>query len=1137
MIHFHDEQLAALDLHVHCAVHANAGSGKTSVLTYRFLKILIETPTTLDQIVAITFTRASAAEMRERVHSRLVSLLQNPEERLFFTTSLTDEQLCIRIRGWINEIGQSRISTYHSFCSSIIRQYADELELETDVRDLEEAEAAALSAEAVDDAMREALAPGSPLRDATLALFDHVTIQSATDIITRIARSRQFGNNLQEKVSMDAASWMQKQHTELLRLKREFAIEVLDNAIEVLLPHYEFEIYRNAVEQLQSFRSSVLQASVAEAVELTNSALSHWFTLKGELQAKHYKTTKEFVPVRPTMSKSALAVFESLQTPWTPDREIQLFEITKLLLHLGTSALNKYTAKKRERNCLDFDDMIGMVIHLLKDPAIASSIQNSIHYLMVDEFQDTDPEQYRLLELLIPALIGRDTCGPNLFIVGDDKQSIYGFRDADVRLFRRATQAMKKANLARGTDDGYRHLARSYRMHQDLCAVVNGICGSAFGSVDAPEPDDLLSYDVAYADLIAGRAVPSIDGLGTCSLVIDSDNEIQSIARTIVRILNGTIQKDIAELNQESGELTIRAARPDDIVVLMPKNESLQAMAETLRSYGVPFQMHNGRSFFSRPEVCDIRAMLTTCIDPADDLATAITMRSPFLRCNDAEITAASLAGRKSSMQDGLLQLVQENRATPALLAAHSLFERWSTEILTKPTPEFIRSVLHVTQWHETIANEPRRDQILANVEKVIDIIRSTMEGTGAGIHDAIAAIEPPLVDREREGSVVLEQGVVQLMTVHASKGLEFGIVILCGLDSGTRTSTTVFTDQLGFTFSLPEKIASLDDPTSLIDTPQLLSHELNKRLDARRNDAESRRKLYVALTRAKMHVILSIKKDNADANSKGLALVVAKALRGPFSNIPYASIYPGTEDVAYNGGVATRKEADFTYAIDAPPPTLISPSKLLHFTSHDDHSYANDSLPIGGTVYGSAVHDALAAVVRAFQSMPVESVSAEIVRVLSMHDLDRTAALEAVMEIMALLNSPFIQQHASLLATSRIETQLVGALNDMVFQGILDVRMHTNATSIEVWDWKTNRVASEDHLLAVAESYMIQMLTYAWLCLRAYPECTTVITRLVFTKAAGKGLTTIDYSRTWQRDEMPAMEASLMQAASAHQR
>ncbi|MCX6140502.1 MAG: hypothetical protein NTX15_06720, partial [Candidatus Kapabacteria bacterium] len=193
------------------------------------------------------------------------------------------------------------------------------------------------------------------------------------------------------------------------------------------------------------------------------------------------------------------------------------------------------------------------------------------------------------------------------------------------------------------------------------------------------------------------------------------------------------------------------------------------------------------------------------------------------------EITSAAITGRKSSLRDGLAQFVQGGSASQALIHAHSLFEEWALRIMSSPLPEFIRNALHDTRWHETIADEQRRDQILANVEKVIDIVRDTLEGTGAGIHDTIKALEPPEVDREREGEVVIESGAVQIMTIHAAKGLEFGIVILAGLGSGGGNASTILTDQLGLTFGLPAKVASLDDPTKLVRVSPVLSHDMNK--------------------------------------------------------------------------------------------------------------------------------------------------------------------------------------------------------------------------------------------------------------------------------------------------------------------
>ncbi|MBK6761488.1 MAG: PD-(D/E)XK nuclease family protein [Ignavibacteria bacterium] len=165
------------------------------------------------------------------------------------------------------------------------------------------------------------------------------------------------------------------------------------------------------------------------------------------------------------------------------------------------------------------------------------------------------------------------------------------------------------------------------------------------------------------------------------------------------------------------------------------------------------------------------------------------------------------------------------------------------------------------------------------------------------------------------------------------------------------------------------------------------------------------------------------------------------------------------------------------------------------------------------------------------FTGMSDEALTSEIVRALSMHDLDRTVALDAVTEILALLESSLLTSNTHHLSTARLETRLVGALNQIVFQGVMDVRFHPNDTTIEIWDWKTNNVASSDHLESVAAEYQIQMCTYAWLCLRSYPECSTVRTRLVFTKAASKGLHQIDHVQEWKREDMEEMEGAMMEA------
>lgn len=1129
---FHAGQLAALDLTVHCAVHANAGSGKTSVLTHRFLKILAETQKPMDSVVAITFTRAAAAEMKERIHRRLVELRQSPEARAAFAHAGSDDAFVTNIRGWINECGRARISTFHSFCSSIIRQYADELNIDADVRDIEEAEASVLSAKAVDMAMASALDPQSPLHDEAVAVFDDVSIAAATDLVTRMARSRAFCDMLSHRTSEDESVWLDRQRRAVLNVMKGLAIDMLDECIATVADYSRITPFDELYEHLQTTRASASTSDDESAVQMAVAQMKAWFTLEGKLLAPKAKLDASGVAKEFVLARSTYSTYDSLRKiSWNDDRELRLLRLLRILTTIGRMASETYTTLKRDRNGIDFDDMIGLAIELLEKDDVARAIRSGISYLMVDEFQDTDPEQFRLLSLLVPALTGRSEAGPNIFIVGDDKQSIYGFRDADVRLFRRATLSIKHADQAFSDDDGYRPLSRSYRMHQDLCAIVNSLCTQIFGSVETPSRDDLLSYDVAYTDLVAGIEAPTHEALGTCSVVIDERDELDAVARTIVQILNGSIERNIATFDRDAGAWSVRPPQPGDIAVLLPKNELVQNMADKLRSYNVPFQMHGGRAFFTRPEVSDIRALLTTCVDPSNDLAVATLMRSPYLRCTDAEITAAALTGRRSSLRDGLSQVVARGSASPTLIEANRLLDEWCTRILTTSVTEFVRTVQDETHWHETISNDDRRDQILANVEKTIDIIRGTMDGTGAGIHDAIEALVPPEIDREKEGELISEGNAVQLMTIHAAKGLEYGIVVLAGLNSGGVTSPTIHTDQLGFTFDLPEKVAKLDDPAKLESAPDVLSHDMNKVLDKKRNDAEARRRLYVALTRAKMHIVISFPMPDPIEKGKALAQMLASALYAPGAKIPYQTITPDEDVERYTDGRSARTEYVVVDHIPAPPPTLISPSSMMHMDDHDASHHDDDGGSAGGMIYGTAIHDALSGVVTRYTTMSTEVLTGEIVRALSMHDLDRTVALDAVAEILALLDTPLVAQHASHLTTARLETRLVGALNHIVFQGVMDVRLHLNDTTIEIWDWKTNNIASSDHLESVAAEYQIQMCTYAWLCLRSYSKCSTVRTRLLFTKAASKGLHKIDHVQEWKRENMKEMEEEMMKA------
>lgn len=1124
---FTPEQRAALDLHVHCAVHANAGSGKTSVVTHRFVKILVETGAPLDQIIAITFTRAAAAEMRERIHRLLNEAQHSPELRASFGSPLSDAELCRQLRQWATTISTARISTFHSFCAGLVRQYSEELALDADIREIEGTEASTLVEDSVRRALTEHLAAGSSTADRLASVFDDVSISVVSELLIRATSDTSFATALATNAHPDARA---KRRTYISKQMHAIARDTLQLVTDALVPLGDIPSIAQVLEHARALAARCHNADdsavIAEIAKLYESTFTKEHELRSAMIPKELRSTIDRKPVVPSEVAHNLRV---MTTPWDDIEEMRFDEITSILYDVAQTSREYYRNAKRERNAIDFDDMIHLTLELLNDGSITNTLRKSVRYIMVDEFQDTDPLQYEVLSRIAPALRGEDAPSPNVYIVGDDKQSIYGFRDADVRLFRRATYALQCANHHRGDDTGYRPLVTSFRMHERVAHSVNAICSAMFGAVATPPITDTTSYDVGYQPLRSISAGIVSDHVGTCVVVPTTDDEIVAIADVVGNILSGTLRREITEFDRTAGTWSTRPPQPSDIAVLVQNNAHVVALGEALSRLKIPTDLHGGASFFARPEVMDIRALLTVCISPSDNLAVAGLCRSPLLRCTDAEIATAALLGRRSSLRDGIAQCVADNSASENLLRAHTLLSSWEAASVRMSPVELIQLALDTSEWYATLAHEDRREQILANVDKVFEIVRSAVDGTGGTLYDAVVALNPVNGDRERDGFVPSDGNAVRVMTIHASKGLEFGIVVLGGLASAGRSETFLSTEPLGVTFTLAAGAIDPEFPSGITKRPLLQSHLLAKQINEQRERAEYRRRLYVALTRAKSHLVLMHTSDEIPGELGGMAGVLGAALDTARAHV---AITTHTTAEPYQATTRERNELHLLDTLPASLPDIVAPTHFLqthHWDTADDH--VGDGDESSGAAYGIAVHDVLALVLpNACDVDHIERLRV-IARALAMHQLDRERAAEAALEISALFDSELIATHRDELRASRREVRLVGALDDAVIQGIIDCRLAHADGSISVWDWKTNSVRDEADLDALAQFYHRQMQTYAWLCFTAYPDCSAVTTRLVFTKAIIKGIDSYERSITWQRSQLDDITEDLRSA------
>lgn len=1083
-----EQQLAALDRHLHCAVLANAGSGKTRILIERFIRAIVLDGVQMDSIVAITFTKAAAAEMRERIFERVEELLHDPQERQAYLEHLPERELLGRLRAIGRSLALARISTFHSFCAGLTRQYADALGLPFDIRDADERESSYLASVAISTTMRQIARESHSLHTGFLALIEHLSLDSIERIVATIARSR-------TKVLL-AQSLMQRSHDEVLNdrcihveeFQRQLAEQTLTDIMHGLSGYLHLSHYQRLQQACQHILSLLKTEGFSthvktELLNLQDTFLTKNFTINKPKRDKQAKDAQD-VPDMPIIDDEVVDV---LFTSWDLTSERQLLDLTTIIAEIGVTASDEYHRLKRERNVIDFDDMIHGAITLLENPEIQNTVRSSITHIMIDEFQDTDPSQFRILELLAPDLVASALRGPIVFVVGDDKQSIYQFRDADVRLFRKAREVISATNQREGTDTGIRKLTKSFRMHPDLCDAVNALC-TGFFTTTTTSQSSVSAYDVDYEPLIAGLPLAKDP---TCCRVhvaeLGSMEEADLVARSISRTL---------ELRQHEGLC------PKDIAVLVPTNKLKSKVASALRRLDVPYTIYGGRSFFSRPEVADVRNALTACIEPSNNLATASVMRSPMLRCSDDDILTASLQGQTSSIQDGLAQLVALGQANDRQRAAYGFFQRFIEELSTIPAYEVIEHMLDHTSWYITVAGEDRYDQMVVNIEKLIATCRDVISQGGASHYDVLRAIAVPAKDDEPEGTILSDDDAVHIMTLHMAKGLEFKVVVLAGLTSRRPSDSVIETTEMGLTFALPKNYRPIEQPTHVVEIAPSLSHACNKWIALQRRRAEDRRLLYVALTRAKEELILCLPEDRHTKRPSGLAGMLTDGL----VRYEHAQAMP-PDDLAtatYRGrsSAGDLPLLDMTRQLDPLERWTRTPSSSIVY-----QQFSGAASATSGSVIGSAIHDALAELLKESVLLSDDDLMERIVRSLLTNGLSRGQASEAAIEVFTTLRSDLISNVRDVLVDVRIEQQLAMMDNDVLMHGVLDVRLPMIDGVIEVWDWKTSSIRGKNTMSEQGSMYTPQMEGYASLCFAAYPDCHTVRTRLVFTKALLKGM------------------------------
>jgi ATP-dependent helicase/nuclease subunit A len=865
-VEFTRNQKKAHDLNRHISVTAGAGSGKTAVLVHRYVKILLETDLHPSQVVAITFTRKAAAELKQRIATELEARLQQEPGNTKLESIKT---------GMLS----AQISTIHSFCARILREYPVEARVDAGFRELQGILQRLTLRDTIESTLREI---GDRPEE------DEIRVK-LVDLLRIFGKSR-LEAHLSELVNQRGAVERLKRNlyyrtdSEVLDVWHDFVQSQLAQSLKDRFPIEDWQRCLNSVLAIARGRNATKVQELAagiqsnmepqEAVSPLTKIAPLLITQKGTISKRDFlgsRVETDAIEEEIDFLVRAANYFQSL--PAFTDDDKLLICVARLLIHIYDEVQRAYENRKRQAGQLDFDDLQIKVRDLLQqERSICKQLAQRYPYIMVDEYQDTDQLQYEILDLL--AVINENTRKQkpsdskldNLFIVGDEKQSIYGFRGADVRVFDRTRKdiidyqsrlieqselmqdfAWQEETLEASDSEkhGELHLPENFRLLRNLVGFVN--------LVFEPLMKGRNEFEVKYEPLIQGRTT---DHPGDVELLIGSTEQAADEYKLVasrIRHLVGT--GETIWTDEGDGEKP-RPIRYGDIAILIRTRTRLPEIESALFNAEIPYKITGGLGFYQRQEIYDIGNYLQFLADPANDVALAGILRAPFFGVSDVELYEVTQPSSTTSFWQKVQDYVDwtdQPSASPIDSAVGIL--RSHLEICHRiPPSELIRKIVNDTGMVGVLAVGQNGEQRWANYEKLLGIARGFERLGFTDLFDFLEQLDLLIEEEEGEGQATtqLTAEAVEIMTIHAAKGLEFPVVILPNLDRGFRSDQEPFIDDLlgiGFRPADPEKNYKQSDPGA---TQLMRVRAKNK------TEAEEQRLFYVATTRARDRLILS---------------------------------------------------------------------------------------------------------------------------------------------------------------------------------------------------------------------------------------------------------------------------------------
>lgn len=846
-------------------VSAAAGSGKTAVLVERIFNRVAdrENPVQIDQFVVVTFTKAAAAQMKDRLRERIESALEeNPDQP--------------HLQRQIGLLPAAHISTVHSFCGYVIQNYFHRIGFDPAYRQGTNSELALMQKEVLKELLEDAYERGEePFNDlASMNMFNR-SDSALEDMILELynkAMSEPFPREwlgqlekslfLNTREEWEASAFCRNLLSEcrhVIQGIREEAEELLRLCEEPSGPY----MYAGNVEEVIEICDGLSGASDYEEYRKGLSEVT-----LGRMSAKKDETVspdmREFVKERRNACKERIKKLS--EDFFAQSIEEHLADLAAMrgklstLIALALEFHSRYTERKRERGVVDFNDLEQLSLEILLEwdeeqngyrrTSAAEELSEYFEEIMIDEYQDSNRVQETILSAVAKQ---REGVPCNLFLVGDVKQSIYRFRNACPELFVEKMKTYGQDGSAGERIDLHQNFRSRNAVLMGSNAVFERVMREDIGGVEYDED----------ARLRTGREFEETDKrtggkIEVCVLLNNKDMEYE--ARLAVEKIRDMMNPEHPLYVEEKG---LRPVDYRDIVILVRSVKGMgQRIFDVLTEAGMPVVMERTQGFYDTREITLMSQMLQIIDNPRNDIPLAGVLCSPMFDVTEEELAAIRASHRDGPLYESLEKYrgewEEEKGDSPLQKKLRFFFDTLETmrgKTTYATVAQLIQDIYDATGIYEAVQMMRDGAQRTANMDSLMEQARE-FDGTAYhGLHQFVRYIHRIREQQEEIGEVNIageEENVIRIMTIHKSKGLEFPICLILGMGKklgGRDSGFLTIHPQLG----VASKIVD-NERRTVKDT---LYRRLVKQQNEKEDLGEELRVLYVAMTRAKEKLIL----------------------------------------------------------------------------------------------------------------------------------------------------------------------------------------------------------------------------------------------------------------------------------------